>query len=102
MKYMAIFDDAMLSYFRRDDADKLTLVMHDEAGAARAVRLKPIIRPTVTIETGESVYITQGHIDAMVEFEQGEGIKEATARLNQIDWQQLIEEQEARNEEDHS
>lgn len=71
MKYIAIFDEELLSYFRCDD-NGLTLVLNDEKGFTRAVRLKPIVKPTVVREDGESVYITQGHIDSMLDYEQRE------------------------------
>lgn len=41
MKYIAIFDDSMLSNFRLDDEDRLTLVLTDKNNCTRAVRLKP-------------------------------------------------------------
>lgn len=77
MKYMAIFDDELLSHFRRDD-NGLTLVLNDEKGFTRAVRLKPIVKPTVVREDGESVYITQGHIDSMLDYEQRERLSRIT------------------------
>ena len=82
MKYIAIFDDASIADFRRDETDKLTLVMYGEAGATRYVKLKPVIRPTVTLETGESVYITQGHMDALIKYEKDEFTKEVIERMN--------------------
>ena len=74
MKYIAIFDEDLLSNFRLDDGG-LTLVMKDKREATRAVRLKPIIKPTVVKEDGESAYITQGHIDSMLEYEAKEHAK---------------------------
>lgn len=41
MKYMAIFDDGFLQYFRRDD-NGMTLVVNDKDGLTRAVRLRPL------------------------------------------------------------
>ena len=73
MKYLAIFDDEFLQNFRQDG---LTLVLNDEAGATRGVQLKPLIRPVVINEkSGESVYITDGHIKALQDYEAGEEIK---------------------------
>lgn len=82
MKYIAIFDDDMLSNFRLDDEDKLTLVLTDTTNSTRAVRLKPIIRPvlTVTEDCGgsatNSIYLTEGHINAMKKYEGIKTIKE--------------------------
>ena len=73
MKYIAVVDDDFISNFRTDD-NGLTLVLNDEKGFTRAVRLKPIVKPTVVREDGESVYITQGHIDSMLDYEQRERI----------------------------
>ena len=74
MRYLAVVDDGFLSNFRLDD-DGLTLVVQDKNGATRGMRLKPIIRPTVTIPSGDSVYITDGHINAMIDYETKENIK---------------------------
>ena len=68
MKYIAVFDDNFLSNFRLDD-NGLTLVMGDKRGYDRAVRLKPLIRNIITMEHGESVYLTQDHIDCLLQFE---------------------------------
>lgn len=82
MKYIAIFDDSMLSNFRLDDENRLTLVLTDKDNFTRAVRLKPIIRPvlTVTEDCGgsatNSVYLTEGHIDAMRKYEEIKTTKE--------------------------
>lgn len=75
MKYIAIFDDDILSNFRLDDGG-LTLVMTDKEGFNRAVSLKPVIRPTLTLDDGVSLYLTQGHIDAMIEYEKKETVRE--------------------------
>lgn len=82
MKYIAIFDDSMLSNFSLDDEDKLTLVLTDKRGYTRAVRLKPIIRPVLTVtedcggSTTNSIYLTEGHINAMKNYEEIRTIKE--------------------------
>ena len=73
MKYLAIFDDEFLSNFRRDDED--TLVLDDRAGATRAVKLKPLRHPTITREDGETLYLTQGHIDCLLRYEAEERFK---------------------------
>ena len=82
MKYIAIFEDSMLSNFRLDDEDRLTLVLTDKNNGTRAVRLKPIIRPvlTVTEDCGgiatSSIYLTEGHINAMRRYEEINTVKE--------------------------
>lgn len=68
MKYIAVFDDDFLSNFRLDD-NGLTLVVGDKRGYNRAVRLKPLIQNVITSEHGDSVYLTQDHIDCLLKFE---------------------------------
>lgn len=82
MKYIAIVDDAFLSNFRRDD-NGLTLVVKDKNNSTRAMPLKPIVAPVLTMQSGEAVYITQGHIDAMLEYEKQEQIKEVIEQIQQ-------------------
>ena len=82
MKYIAVFDDSMLSNFRLDDNDRLTLVLTDKRGFTRTVRIKPIILPVLTVtedcggNTTNSIYLTEGHINAMKDYEARETIKE--------------------------
>lgn len=72
MKYIAVFDDSFLSNFRLDDEDKLTLVLTDKNNGTRAVRLKPVIRPTITSENGESLYLMPEQIDVLLNYERQE------------------------------
>lgn len=87
MKYIAIFDDSMLSNFRLDDEDRLTLVLTDKDNFTRTVRLKPIIRPvlTVTEDCGgiatNSVYLTEGHINALKKYDEIKTMKEVIDEL---------------------
>ena len=86
MKYIAIFDDSMLSNFRLDDGG-LTLVMQDKRGYTRAVALKPIIRPVLTVtedcggSTTNSVYLTEGHINALKKYDEIKTMKEIIDEL---------------------
>ena len=80
MKYIAIVDDAFLSNFRLDD-NGLTLVVKDKTNCTRAMPLKPIVAPVLTIQNGEAVYITQEHIDALLEYEKQEQIKEIAEQV---------------------
>ncbi len=88
MKYMLIIDDNELENFRRDD-DGLTLVVHDERSATRAFKLKPVIKPLVVFPhymsvDEQSVYITTGHINAMIEYEQQQRHKELLDSIHNI------------------
>lgn len=80
MKYIAIFDDVNLQNFRLDD-DGLTLVMRDKIGAERGVRLKPLIKTMITNEDGESVYISEGHIKALQDYENKEMMRDSYRRI---------------------
>ena len=81
MKYLAVFDDGFLSNFRLDDCG-LTLVLTDKRGATRAVKLTPLERPMLTITEGNSVYLTQAHMDALMEYEQHAMTAEAVRQVN--------------------
>ena len=64
MKYIAIVDDNALI-----DIRELRMVVVTPKGC-QDVSLKPVIRPTLTLEDGQSIYLHQGHIDAMREYEE--------------------------------
>lgn len=82
MKYLIVVDDNFLSNFRLDDYG-LTLVVNDKADCTRAMPLKPIKTPTITFQTGDTLYLTQGHIDALLEYEQQQSLAEAVRRINE-------------------
>ena len=74
MKYIAVFDDVFISHFRTDD-NGLVLVVKDELGFERGVKLKPLVKPVLTNDAGDSLYLTQGHIQAFLDYEQYERYK---------------------------
>ncbi|MBO7713936.1 MAG: hypothetical protein J6S85_10230 [Methanobrevibacter sp.] len=74
MKYIAVLDEEMLSYFRTYDCGR-TLVLKDERGYKRAINLKPIVRPLFVNTDGKTAYLTQGHIDCMLDYERNDAIK---------------------------
>ena len=74
MKYIAVFDDDFISHFRTDD-NGLVLVVKDERGFERGVKLKPLIKPVAINDAGDSCYLTQGHIKAFLDYEQYERYK---------------------------
>lgn len=82
MRYIAIFDDDILQYFRRDDEDQLTLVLTDRTNSTRAVRLKPVIRPIFVTKKGESLYLDDGHVDAMLKYEKEQTVKKYIKRID--------------------
>lgn len=74
MKYIAIIDEDMLNDFELIHDGK-TLVLEDKNGTTRPVKIKPIAKEMVVCKDGKSGYITQGHIDAMIEYEQRQQIE---------------------------
>ena len=90
MKYMAVIDDSFLSNFRVDMSrigiKPLVLVVKDERGFERGIELKPIGKEMVVTPDGESVYLTQKHIDAMIEMERKQMYEDAIKRMME-EWQ---------------
>jgi hypothetical protein len=82
MKYLAIVDDEFLKDFRLDDGG-LTLVVHDETTGTRAMPLKPLHRSVLILQTGDSLYLTQGHIDALIAYEDKKAVTEAVRQINE-------------------
>lgn len=76
MKHVIIIDDEMLSNFRIDDYGK-TLVVNDKAGATRGFNLIPLAKPLVIKEDGEKAYLTQGHIDCLIDYERDKALERA-------------------------
>ena len=75
MKYIAVVDDDFISNFRTDD-NGLVLVLNDRRGFERGVKLKPLVKPVLTNDAGDSLYLTQGHIKAFLDYEQYERYKQ--------------------------
>ena len=74
MKHVIIIDDEMLSNFRVDNCGK-TLVVKDGAGFERAFSLMPLAKPLVIREDGEKAYLTQEHIDCLIDFERNKALE---------------------------
>lgn len=85
MKYMAVIDDSVLSNFRVDMSQvgikPLVLVVRDERGYERGIELKPIGKEMIVTTDGNSMYLTQKHIDAMIEMERKQMYEDAVNRL---------------------
>ena len=71
MKWIAILDENFISNFRVDmDGVKLpTMVVRDNAGFNRGISLKPLTKEMFITKDGESVYLSQNHIDRLMEME---------------------------------
>lgn len=83
MKHVIIIDDEMLSNFRIDDCGK-TLVVKDKAGAERAFSLIPLGKPLVVKEDGGKAYLTQEHIDCLIDFERNKALERAMNSFNYL------------------
>ena len=77
MKYIAIVDDDALV-----DIRELKIVVVTPKGC-QDVNIKPVIRPTLTLEDGQSVYLTEGHIQAMREYEENATMKRIVDEINE-------------------
>jgi len=83
MKHVIVVDDEMLSNFRIDDCGK-TLVVKDKVGAERAFNLIPLAKPLVINGDGEKAYLTQGHIDCLIDYERSQAIERAINSFNYL------------------
>ena len=83
MKYAIVIDEEMFSNFRIDDYGK-TLVVKDKVGAERAFNLIPLAKPLVMKEDGEKAYLTQGHIDCLIDYERSQAIERAINSFNYL------------------
>lgn len=75
MKYLAIVDDEFLSNFRVDVNPQdynMILVVEDKAGSTRGIQLKPLPTEALVTKDGKSVYLSQKHIDCLIEMERKE------------------------------
>lgn len=83
MKHIIIIDDEMFSNFRVEDCER-TLVVKDRAGFERAFNLIPLAKPLVVKEDGEKMYLTQEHIDCLIDFERNKALERALDSFNFI------------------
>ena len=88
MKYIAVLDDDFLSNFRLDDCG-LTLVVNDNKGCTRGIPLKPLAKEMMVATNGKSVYLSQKHIDCLLEMEHEEMIKNTLMGIQEgfTEWQ---------------
>lgn len=82
MKFIAVIDEEMLGC---DDIRELRLpvILED---AKCYVPLKPIFHFTLTSPEGESVYLRQKHIDALVKYAQEEAIEKMIKAQQEFDY----------------
>lgn len=71
MKFIAVIDYDLI------DKEFNTVCIRDKEGNLHDIDAKPLITHMIVTEEGESLYLTQGHIDAMLKYEELVGIKKA-------------------------
>lgn len=86
MKYIAIVDDEFISNFRVDvgeipHSSNIVLVVKDERGFERGVRIQPIGRAMIVSSDGNSAYLNQEHIDYLIEMERKNMFNEAVKNM---------------------
>ena len=72
IKYFAIIDADVLENFKAypKEYNELGLVVKDKNGYERGIVIKPLFKPLlVNPRSGESVFITENHIKALLEYE---------------------------------
>lgn len=82
MRYLLILEEYQYNDFQKVDGNPLEIYARDKTGIKRIFEVKPIQREMLVVPTGDSIYLTQGHIDAMLEFERVQHIKEICNRMN--------------------
>ena len=82
MNYLIIINESQYNDFQKVDGNPLEIKVTDKDGSYRLLDLRPIQREMVVMPNGASAYITQGHIDAMMEYEREQHIKEICDRMN--------------------
>lgn len=68
MKHILMIDDEMLTNFRVEDSGT-TLITYDKRGFERGFKLFPLAKPVVVNTEGMALYLTQGHIDTLLDYE---------------------------------
>ena len=68
MKHILMIDDEMLTNFRVEDSGT-TLITYDKRGFKRGFKLFPLVKPMVVDTDGMALYLTQGHIDTLLDYE---------------------------------
>ena len=71
MKYIAVIDHDLV------DKEFLTVRVQDKEGKLHDIDAKPLVTHTITLEDGQSLYLTQGHIQALLDYEKMVGLKQA-------------------------
>lgn len=75
MKFIAVIDYDLV------DKEFNTVCIKDKEGNLHDIDAKPLITHMIVLDDGQSVYLTQGHIDAMLNYEELAGIKKAIDRM---------------------
>ena len=82
MRYLLIIDESQYSDFEKVDGNLLEIYAVDQNGNKRMFDVRPIQREMLVTPNGASAYLTQGHINAMMEYEREQHIKEIVDKMN--------------------
>ena len=82
MRYLLILEESQYNDFQKVDGNLLEIYIKDKDGNDHLFDVRPIQREMVVMPNGASAYLTKGHIDAMLEYEREQHIKEICDRMN--------------------
>lgn len=82
MKYLAILDDDVVSNLELGAG--LSIRVMGKHKKVHQIALKPLIQPTLVSDEGKSMYLTQGHINAMRAYEQKQMMNEIFESMEKI------------------
>ena len=82
MKYIIIIDECEFSKFDVSD-NRDSIAMTDKNGITWNIGIKPVIRPTLVVDNGESIYLSDDDIEQIRKYEVERITKETIERFNQ-------------------
>jgi hypothetical protein len=82
MQYLIVLNETLYNYFEKVDGSPLEIKAADKDGVYHLLDLRPIQREMLVTPNGACAYLTQGHIDALMEYEREQHIKEICDRIN--------------------
>lgn len=84
MKYLAVIDGDFLNNFRIEyggATNPIVMVAKDKDGFQRGIVLKPIQKEIFVSTEGDSIYLCEEHINALLEMERKEMVKKALSDI---------------------
>lgn len=81
MRYLLVLEEHQFNDFQKVDGYPLEIKATDKNGVDHLFVVRPIQREMVVMPNGSSTYITKGHMDALMEYEREQHIKEICDRM---------------------